>query len=55
MMNLTQTFRFHAPCLNPLPLSHRDFMVSEVYYEVRMTCILHTTRISNVDNLMICE
>ena len=52
MMNLTATFRFHDPLLNPLPVSHRDSMVSEVYYEVRMTCILH---ISNVDNLMICE
>ena len=53
MMNLT--FRFHDPLLNPLPLSHRDSTVSEVYYEVHMTCILHTTTISNVDNLMICE
>ena len=55
MMNLTPTFRFHDPLLNPLPVSHRDSMVSEVYYEVRTTCILHTTTISNVDNLMICE
>ena len=53
MMNLT--FKFHDPLLNPLPLSHRDSTVSEVYYEVRTTCILHTTTISNVDNLMICE
>ena len=30
-----------------LPLSHRDSKVSEVYYEV-----LHTARISNVDNVM---
>lgn len=53
MMNLT--FKFHDPLLNPLPLSHGDSTVSEVYYEVRTTCILHTTTISNVDNLMICE
>ena len=35
-----------------LPLSHRDTMVSEVYYEVHMTRILHTARISNVDGLI---
>ena len=27
-------------------------MVSEVYYEVHMTRVLHTARISNVDNVM---
>ena len=35
-----------------LPLSHRDSMVSEVYYEVHMTHVLHTARISNVDSVM---
>ena len=48
MMNLT--FKFHDPLLNPLPLSHRDSTVSEVYYEVHMTCILHTTTISALDS-----
>ena len=27
-----------------LPQSHRDSMVSEVYYEVYLTIVLHTTR-----------
>ena len=36
-----------------LPLSHRDSMVSEVYYEVHMTRVLHTVRISNVDSVML--
>ena len=36
---------------NALPLS-TDSTVSEVYYEVQMTCILHTARISNVDSGM---
>ena len=35
-----------------LPLSHRNFMVSEVYYEVHMSRILHTARIINVDSVM---
>ena len=34
------------------PLSHRDSTVSEVYYEVHMTRVLHTARISNVDSVM---
>ena len=34
-----------------LPLSHKDSSVSGVYYEVLMTRVLHTTRISNVDSL----
>ena len=33
-----------------LPLSHRDSTVSEVYYEVHMTHVLHTPRITNVDS-----
>ena len=35
-----------------LPLSHRDSTASEVYYKVHMTRVLHTARISNVDNSM---
>ena len=35
-----------------LPLSHRDSMVSEVYYEVHMTHVLHTARISNVGSVI---
>ena len=37
------------PRSDALPLSHRDSMVSEVYYKGYMTCVLHTARISNVD------
>ena len=33
-----------------LPLTHRDSTVSVVYYEVHMTRVLHTARISNVDS-----
>ena len=36
-----------------LPLSHRDSTVSEVYYEIHMTRVLHTARISNVDSVII--
>ena len=35
-----------------LPLSHKDSSVSGVYYEVLMTRVLHTARISNVDSVM---
>ena len=35
-----------------LPLSHT---VSEVYYEVHMTRVLHTARISNVDSVMFLD
>ena len=35
-----------------LPLSYRNFMVSEVYYEVHMSRVLHTARIINVDSVM---
>ena len=37
-----------------LPLSHKDSMMSENYYEVHMTCVFHTTGISNVDSVMFC-
>ena len=46
---------FRIPRSNALPLSHRDSMVSEVYYEVHMTRVLHTTRISNVDSVMFVD
>ena len=35
-----------------LPLSHKDSSVNGVYYEVLMTRVLHTARISNVDSVM---
>ena len=38
-----------------LPLSHRDSMVSEFYYEVHVTHLLHTARISNVDSIMFVD
>ena len=38
-----------------LPLSHRDSSVNEVYYEVYMTRVLHTARISNVDSVMFLD
>ena len=34
------------------PLSRIDFTVSDVHYEVRVTHVLHTARISNVDSVM---
>ena len=36
-------------------LSHRDSMVSEVYYEVHMTRVLRTARISNVESVMFVD
>ena len=33
-------------------LSHTDFTVSEVYYEIHMTRVLHAARINNVDSVM---
>ena len=38
--------------LRYLPLSHRDFTVSQVYYEVHMTRVIHTAKISNVYSVM---
>ena len=35
-----------------LPLSHQDSSMSEIYYEVLITRVLHTARISNVDSVM---
>ena len=43
------------PRSDALPLSHRDSTVSEVYYEVDMTRVLHTARISNVDSVMFVD
>ena len=40
---------------NALPLSHRDSTVSEVYYKVPTTCILHTAGISNIDSVMFVD
>ena len=39
-------------CSDALPLSHKDSLVSEVYYEVLITHVLHTARICNVDSIM---
>ena len=36
-------------------LSHRDSTVSEVYYEVHMTRVLHTARISSADSVMFVD
>ena len=36
-------------------LSHRDSTVSEVYYEVHMTHVLHTTRISSADGVVFVD
>ena len=36
------------PRSDALALSHRDSTVSEVYYVVHMTRVLHTARISNI-------
>ena len=43
------------PSSMPWPLRHRDSKVSEVYYEVYMTRVLHTVRISNVDSVMFVD
>ena len=47
MRNRTSDHRI--PRSDALPLSHRDSTVSEVCYEVHITRVLHTARISNVD------
>ena len=43
-----RTSDLRIPRSDALPLSHRDSTVSEVYYEVHMTRVLHTAKISNV-------
>ena len=50
MSNRTSNFRI--PRSDTLPLSHRDSTVSEVYYEVHKTRVLHTARSSDVDSVM---
>ena len=49
-----QTFG-QIPRSDALPLSHRDSTVSEVYFEVHMTRVLHTARISSVDSLIFAD
>ena len=43
------------PRSDALPLSQRDFTVREVYYEVHITRVLHTARISNIDSVMFAD
>ena len=50
-----RTLDFRIPRSDALPLSHRESTVSEVYYEVHMTRVLHTARISNVDRVMFVD
>ena len=50
MRNRTSDLRISRS--DALPLSHRDSMVSEVYHEVHFARVLHTAKISNVDNVM---
>ena len=50
-----QTSDLRIPRSDALPLSHRDSTVSEVYFEVHMTRVLHTARISNVDSVMFVD
>ena len=47
-----QTSDLRIPRTDALSLSHRDSTVSEVYYEVHLTRVLHTAMISNVDSVM---
>ena len=53
MKNRTSDLRI--PPSDALPLSHRDSTVTEVYYQVDMTRVLHTARISNVDSVMFVD
>ena len=43
------------PRYDALPLSHMDSTVSGVYYEVHMTSVLHTTRISSVGGVVFVD
>ena len=47
-----QTFGF---AFQRFTTSHRDSSVSEVYYEVHTTRVLHTAWISNVDSVMFLD
>ena len=53
MRNRTSDLRI--PRSNALSLSHRDSTVSEVYYEVHITRVLHTARISIVNRVMFVD
>ena len=50
MRNRTSDRRI--PPSDALPLSHRDFTANKVYYEVHMTRVLYTARISDVDSVI---
>ena len=49
---ISETSDLRIPRSDTLPVSQRDSTVSEVYYKVHMTHVLHTARISNVDGVM---
>ena len=53
MRNRTSDLRI--PRSDALTLSHRDSTVSKVYYEIHITRVLHTARISNVDSVMFVD
>ena len=51
-----QTPDLRIPCSDAtllILLIHTDSTVSEVYYEIHMTRVLHTARISHDDSVMI--
>ena len=51
-----QTPDLRIPCSDAtllIRLIHTDSTVSEVYYEIHMTRVLHTARISHDDSVMI--
>ena len=50
-----RTSDFWIPRSDALPLSHRDFTVSEVYDEVHMTRVLDTARISYVGSVIFVD
>ena len=53
MRNRTSDLR--VPRTDDLPLSQRDSTVTEVYYEVHTTRVLHTARVSNVDSVIFVD
>ena len=53
MRNRTSDLR--SPRSDALPLSHRDSTVSEVYYEVHSTRVLHAARIRNIDSVIFID
>ena len=53
MRNQTSDLRISRS--DALPLSQRDSTVREVYFEVHMTRVLHTARISNIDSVMFVD